>query len=67
MPLHAAVGEVCAELVTPYPPGVPVLAPGEVLTDAVADYLRDVVAAGAHVHGTADPSLATVRVMTTSA
>jgi arginine/lysine/ornithine decarboxylase len=63
VPLRAAVGEVCAELVTPYPPGVPVVAPGEVLTAAVADYLDEVVAAGAHVHGTADPSLRTVRVV----
>ena len=41
----------------------PVLAPGEVLTAAGAAYLADVVAAGAHVHGTADPSLRTVRVV----
>lgn len=63
VPLRAAVGEVCAELVTPYPPGVPVVAPGELVTAAAVDYLAEVVAAGAHVHGSADRSLRTVRVL----
>lgn len=63
VPTAAAVGQVCAELVTPYPPGVPVVAPGEVLTEEVVAYLREVVAAGAHVHGTADPALRSLRVV----
>lgn len=60
--LREAVGEVCAELVTTYPPGIPVIAPGEVVTAEAVDYLAEVLAAGAHVHGTADPALRTVRV-----
>ena len=62
MALREAVGEVCAELVTTYPPGIPVIAPGEVVTAEAVDYLAEVLAAGAHVHGTADPALRTVRV-----
>ena len=61
--LREAVGEVCAELVTPYPPGTPVVAPGEVVTAEAVDYLAEVVTAGAHVHGTADTALRTVRVV----
>lgn len=63
VPLRGAVGEVCAELVTPYPPGIPVVAPGEVVTAEAVDYLAEALAAGAHVHGTADPALRTVRVV----
>lgn len=41
-----AVGRVSAELVTPYPPGIPVLAPGELVNDAIVEYLEEIVAAG---------------------
>jgi arginine decarboxylase len=62
---HAAVGRVSAELVAPYPPGVPVLAPGELITaDAVAA-LREVAADGGRIAYAADPSLATFQVVTT--
>jgi arginine/lysine/ornithine decarboxylase len=63
VPLAAAVGEVAAELVTPYPPGIPVLAPGEVVTAAKVAYLAHARAHGMHVRGTADPTLATIRVV----
>jgi arginine/lysine/ornithine decarboxylase len=63
VPLAAAVGEVAAELVTPYPPGIPVLAPGEVVTADKLAYLADGGAHGMYVCGPADPSLATIRVV----
>jgi arginine/lysine/ornithine decarboxylase len=58
-----AVGRVSAELVTPYPPGIPVAAPGEVLNGAVVDYLEEIVANGAFVEGATDQSLDTFRVV----
>jgi lysine decarboxylase len=61
--LHAAAGRVAAEPATPYPPGVPVLVPGEVIDEEQVEFLEAVLAAGGHVHGTADPTLTTVRVM----
>lgn len=39
--LENAEGEIAAELVTPYPPGIPVLAPGEVITREKIDYLLE--------------------------
>ena len=63
VPLQDAVGEVAAELVVPYPPGVPALAPGEVVSSAKAGYLREVVGRGGFVRGAADPTLAKVRVV----
>jgi arginine decarboxylase len=59
----AAVGRVSAELVAPYPPGVPVLAPGEVITVAALDALRATVADGGRIAYAADPSLATFQVV----
>lgn len=36
---EAALGRICAEFVIPYPPGIPLLVPGEVVTEAVMPYL----------------------------
>ncbi len=59
----AAVGRVSAELIAPYPPGVPVLAPGELITaDALAS-LREVKAEGGRIAYAADPTLATFQVV----
>jgi arginine/lysine/ornithine decarboxylase len=61
-PKHA-VGRVSAELVTPYPPGIPAVAPGEVYNEATVDYLEEIIAAGAFVEGATDQSLGTLRVV----
>ncbi|MBL1086877.1 PLP-dependent transferase [Streptomyces actinomycinicus] len=58
-----AVGRVAAEMISPYPPGVPVVAPGEVITTEIVDYLRSGVAHGFLVPDAADSSLQTLRVM----
>ncbi|MEZ4521967.1 MAG: hypothetical protein R3A46_10050 [Thermomicrobiales bacterium] len=63
MPLTSASGEVAAEMVVPYPPGVPVIAPGELITPDKIDYLREEIARGVHVRGPADPELSTIRVV----
>jgi lysine decarboxylase len=63
VPLDAAAGEVAAELVVPYPPGIPVLVPGERITTTKIDYLAEIRRRGASVRGPSDPRLATVRVM----
>jgi len=58
-----AVGRVCAELIAPYPPGIPVLAPGEVVTAEVLAALRGVRADGGRIAYAADPDLATIHVV----
>jgi arginine decarboxylase len=59
----AAVGRVSAELVAPYPPGVPVLAPGEVITAGALAALREARAEGGRIASAADPTLATLQVV----
>lgn len=61
--LAASVGRVCAELVAPYPPGVPVLAPGERITDQALAALDAARASGVRIAYAADPSLETVLVV----
>jgi arginine/lysine/ornithine decarboxylase len=63
VPVAQAAGRICAEQVTPYPPGIPVLLPGERIGDAALDYLRTGVDAGMVLPDPADPRLETVRVV----
>jgi arginine decarboxylase len=59
----AAVGRVSAELIAPYPPGIPVLAPGELITAEAVAALREVAADGGRIAYAADPGLATFQVI----
>jgi arginine/lysine/ornithine decarboxylase len=52
-----AAGRIAAEQITPYPPGIPAVVPGERLNDAVIDYLRSGLAAGMTLPDPADPTL----------
>jgi lysine decarboxylase len=61
-----AVGRISAELIAPYPPGVPVLAPGEVITADIVAGLRRVRADGGRIAYAEDPDLDTFQVVTTS-
>ncbi|WP_445403123.1 aminotransferase class I/II-fold pyridoxal phosphate-dependent enzyme [Streptomyces sp. LE64] len=62
-PWDQAAGRVAAEMLTPYPPGIPTVLPGERLNRAVLDYLHSGVAAGMVVPDAADAGLDTVRVV----
>jgi len=63
VPWGEAAGRVCAEVVAPYPPGVPLLAPGERITGAVLDALQRARDEGARVAYAADPTLRSVQVV----
>ena len=63
VPVGEAIGRVSTEAVAGYPPGVPTLLPGERVTAEVIAYLRGLVIAGARLHGAADPSFQTLRVL----
>lgn len=60
----SAVGRISAETVCPYPPGIPVLLPGEQISGAAIAYLKRVKAMGGVISGASDPSLETLRVVT---
>ncbi|HEY1653956.1 MAG TPA: aminotransferase class I/II-fold pyridoxal phosphate-dependent enzyme [Candidatus Tumulicola sp.] len=56
-------GRICAETISPYPPGIPVIAPGEEITSDLIDYLRLEMKAGVRIQGTYDDRLKTIRVV----
>lgn len=63
LPIEQTSDRISAELVCPYPPGIPVLMPGEVVTSAALDYLQQVLAMGGAISGCADTSLRTLKVV----
>ena len=60
------MGRVSAELIAPYPPGIPVLAPGELITEDLLAGLRAVAAEGVRVAYAADASLSRIEVVRTA-
>ncbi len=49
--LKDAVGRISKDLITPYPPGIPVICPGEIFTNEVTQYLIEIVNSGGIVNG----------------
>ena len=60
---QAAIGRVSADLIAPYPPGVAVVAPGEVLTEQIVSGLINSQRAGVRIAYATDPTLANFRVV----
>jgi lysine decarboxylase len=61
-PFDASSGRVCAEMVMFYPPGIPLLMPGEVVTPEIIELCRQLLAAGGHPYAS-DPSLQSLQVV----
>ncbi|MFM9045909.1 MAG: hypothetical protein ACKOL0_09045, partial [Solirubrobacterales bacterium] len=58
-----AEGRIGAEPLATYPPGIPNVLPGEVLTRETLDYVREAVEGGGYVRGATDRELTTLRVV----
>ncbi|MEU7553726.1 ornithine decarboxylase [Streptomyces sp. NPDC044571] len=63
VPWEKADGRIAAEMLTPYPPGIPAALPGERLTMDVLTYLRTGVDAGMVVPDAVDTEVKSVRVL----
>jgi arginine/lysine/ornithine decarboxylase len=63
LPITQSIDRISAETVCPYPPGIPVLLPGEIVTGGAIAYLQQILAAGGIISGCVDPNLATLRVV----
>ena len=61
--LREAAGRIAAETIAFYPPGIPVICPGEVFTEEICRYIEAMQAAGLKVTGAADASLRTLGVI----
>lgn len=61
--LAESAGRICAEQISFYPPGIPVLLPGERITEKIIAHCKKQKELGLPVSGPADPELVTVRVL----
>jgi len=59
----SSAGRICGEVITPYPPGIPVLSPGEEITKEIIDYLNLELKAGVRMQGPFDTQLRRIRVV----
>jgi len=58
-----AVGRISCESIAGYPPGIPLLLPGEEITATTVSYLHELAESGARLHGASDPRFASVFVL----
>lgn len=63
VPFASAAGMICAEIVTFYPPGIPVLCPGELISREIIDYCQKLQKAGLNVSGPEDYQLNNIKVV----
>lgn len=63
LPIQAAEGRVCSEFVMCYPPGIPILAPGEQITPQILNYIQYAKKKGCSMTGPEDPSIEHLNVL----
>ena len=63
LPLRETEGRVCSEFVMCYPPGIPVLAPGERITGEILDYIEYAKSKGCSMTGPEDPDILRLNVL----
>lgn len=63
LPIRESIGRICGEIVMAYPPGIPILAPGEEISEELANYILYAKEKGCFISGTADPTSNTLNVL----
>ncbi len=63
LPIDQTVGRVCSEFVMCYPPGIPILAPGEMITEEILQYIRYAKKKGCSMTGPEDMDIKFLNVM----
>lgn len=61
--LEEAVGRICSEFVMCYPPGIPILAPGERITEKIIEYIRYAKKKGCSMTGPEDADIEKLNVL----
>lgn len=63
IPFKESAGKICGEMIMAYPPGIPIITPGERITEDIIEYVEDLKEAQLHIQGMEDPELNTVNVI----
>lgn len=62
-PIKESIGKISGEFLLAYPPGIPVLCPGEVITEEIVNYVQQLKDTGLYVQGTEDPNVEFIKVV----
>ena len=63
LPIAESSGRISGEFVMSYPPGIPILAPGEEITPEIIEYINYAKEKGCFLTGTQDLKVETIRVL----
>lgn len=63
LPIRKTAGRICSEFVMCYPPGIPILAPGEVITSEIIDYIQFAQEKGCSMQGPESPDISMLNVL----
>lgn len=63
VPIREAAGKICGEFVMCYPPGIPILAPGEMISEEIIEYIIYAKEKGCSMQGTEDPKVEYLNVL----
>lgn len=63
VPLNESVGMVSGEFLLAYPPGIPIVCPGEIINEEIINYVQALKAANLYVQGTEDPTVEMIKVV----
>jgi lysine decarboxylase len=63
VPIEHCIGRVCGEMIVPYPPGIPLIMPGEIISKDMIDYALECRNKNIKINGTKDASLKYITVI----
>jgi arginine/lysine/ornithine decarboxylase len=63
IPIEDALGEICGEHIMSYPPGIPIISPGERFTKEMIDYINFLKNEGSMLTGTEDPNIDYIKIV----
>lgn len=66
VPMEQSIGKVSGEFLMAYPPGIPVLCPGEIISNEIVEYIKELKAVGLYVQGTEDPNVENINIVVTT-
>lgn len=61
--IESSAGKICGEYVMAYPPGIPIVAPGERITSDIIDYIKFLKAQNSMLSGTEDPEIDRIKIL----
>lgn len=61
--LENAKGKICGEMIAVYPPGIPVIYPGEIFTAEILGFISNAIRSNCHIHGFSDKSMKKVKII----